>query len=185
MIMVQQLCDSVWKTELVELFTKAEGIICIVCLAIGLTLLAIEMFVPGFGVFGITGILFTAFSIIYMLIADGSWQKFLYMIGVSAILMSIVILVAVRSARFGVISRSPLIQNGTALPEDYGNNEKNYSYLVGKNGILHTSCKPVGKLDVDGQIYTVVTDGDYLEKGTEVYVSQVDGTTIIIKERSK
>ena len=183
--MLNQLCESVWKTEFVELFTKTEGIICIVCLAIGLILLAIEMFVPGFGVFGITGIIFSAFSVIYMLIVDGSWQKLLYMTGTSAIILIVLVLIAVRSARFGVISRSPLIQKGTALPEDYGDNEKNFSYLVGKNGILHTSCKPVGKVDIEGQTYTVVTNGDYLEKGTEVYVSEVDGSTIIIKERSK
>jgi len=183
--MLAQLLDSVWKTEFVELFTKTEGIICMVCLGIGLILLAIEMFVPGFGVFGITGIIFTAFSFIYMLIVDASWQKLLYLMGIAAIILTIVILVAVRSARFGVISRSPLIQKGTALPEDYGDNDKNYSYLVGKNGKLHTSCKPTGKAEIDGQLYTVTTNGDFIERETEIYVSNVDGDTIIVKERSK
>ncbi|MBO7508131.1 MAG: hypothetical protein J6T39_00610 [Clostridia bacterium] len=183
--MFDLICSSTWKTELAELFTKTEGIICMVCLGIGLILLAIEMFVPGFGVFGISGIVFSTFSFIYMLIADGSWQKFLYMIGIATIILTIVILVAVRSARFGLISRSPLIQKGTALPEDYADNDKNYSYLVGKNGKLHTSCKPTGKAEIDGQLYTVVTTGDFLERGTNVYVSNVDGNSIIVKVRGE
>ena len=156
-----------------------------ICLGVGLILLAIEMFVPGFGVFGIAGIVFSAFSFIYMLIVDGSWQKFLYMIGIATIILTIVILVAVRSARFGLISRSPLIQKGTALPEDYGDNDKNYSYLVGKTGKLHTSCKPTGKAEIDGQLYTVITNGDFIERSTEIYVSNVDGNSIIVKERGK
>ena len=183
--MIQQLCSSNWGTEFVELFTKTEGVICMICLAVGLILLTIEMFIPGFGAFGITGIVFIAFSLVYMVIADGSWQKVLYMIGISIIVMTIVVLIAVRSARFGLLSRSPLIQKGTALPEDYGDNDKNYSYLVGKNGTLHTSCKPVGKVDIDGQLYAVVTDGDFIEKGAEVYVSNVDGASIFVKERRK
>jgi len=50
---------------------------------------------------------------------------------------------------------------------------------------LHTSCKPTGKAEIDGQLYTVITNGDFIERSTEIYVSNVDGNSIIVKERGK
>ena len=180
--MLNQICESTWKTDFVGLFTNTTSIICLVCLAIGLVLLAIECFIPGFGVFGITGVVFCAFSFLYLIIADGSWIKVLYMFAIALVVMAIVIVIAVRSARFGVLSRSPLVQNGTDLPEDYSKNEKNYSYLVGKTGMVKTICKPAGKVEIDGQTYTVITSGEYIPRDKMVVVSDVDGATIVVKE---
>lgn len=181
--MIQNLLAAgSWTSDFIGLFQDVN-IICMVCLAIGLILCTIECFIPGFGVFGITGIVFCTFSIVFMLVMGGTWRQFLYMLGIIAIVITIVLLVAVRSARFGALSKSALIQNATALPEDYSSNEKNYSYLMGKIGTADTVCKPSGKALIEGQLYSVITDGEYIEKGKEIYVSEVDGATIYVKAR--
>ena len=171
-----------WGTDIVNLFTNSYYIVCLVCLAIGLILCAIECFVPGFGVFGIVGIIFSVFSIVFLLVMNGTWRQFLFMLGISIVIIVLVVVIAVRSARFGALSKSPLVQTDTALPEDYSSNESNYSFLLGKVGKTLTTCKPIGKVIVDGVTYSVITDGEYIEKDKEVYVSEVDGASITIKE---
>lgn len=174
---------SNWGSDIVALFTNNYNVICMICLAIGLVLLAIEFFVPGFGVFGISGIVFCVFSIVFMVAMGGTWRQFLFVFGIIIIVVTIVVLIAVRSARFGALSKSALVQTETALPEDFSSNEKNYSYLLGKVGITETVCKPIGKVKIEGQSYSAITNGEYINKNKEVYVSEVDGTSIIVKER--
>jgi membrane-bound serine protease (ClpP class) len=173
---------SNWATDIAKLFTNSYYIICLVCLAIGLILCAVECFIPGFGVIGITGLVFCTFSIVFLLVMDGTWRQFLFMIGIGLLVLTLVILIAVRSARFGALSKSPLVQKRTALPEDYSSDEKNYQYLVGKVGLTETICKPIGKAIIDGISYSVITNGEYLGKNKKIYVAEVEGTTIIVKE---
>ena len=180
--MILNMLAEGWGTDIASLFTNGYHIISLVCLAIGLILLAIECFVPGFGVFGIVGIIFSLFSIVFLLVMNGTWRQFLFMFGISIIVIALVVLIAVRSARFGALSKSPLVQNDTALPEDYSSNEKNFSFLLGKTGKTTTICKPIGKVLIEGITYSVVSDGEYIEKDKDIYVSEVDGASITIKE---
>ena len=154
----------------------------LVCLAVGLILCAIECFIPGFGVFGISGIVFCTFSIVFLLVMDGTWRQFLFMFGIGILVLTLVILIAVRSARFGALSKSALVQQQTALPEDYSSDEKNYQYLLGRSGITETVCKPIGKALIDGISYSVITSGEYIAKNKAVYVSEVEGSSITVKE---
>ncbi|MBR4124283.1 MAG: hypothetical protein IKR12_01790 [Clostridia bacterium] len=172
-----------WADDIVGLFTNHYNIICMVCLTIGLILLAIECFIPGFGVFGILGIIVSTLSLAFLIILGGTWRQFLFVIGMVIVIATIVILIAIRSARFGALSKSPLVQTETALPEDFSSNEKNYSYLIGKIGVTETVCKPIGKVNIEGQTYSAITNGEYIDKEKEIYVSEVDGTSIIVKER--
>ncbi len=172
-----------WSTDLALLFTNNYNIICMICLAIGLILCAIECFIPGFGIFGITGISFCLFSIVFMLAMGGTWRQFLFVIAIIIITVTLLILIAVRSARFGALSKSSLVQSDTSLPVNYSDTSKQMTKLLGKVGYTETVCKPVGKALIEGQTYLVITDGEFIEKEKKIYVSEVDGTSIIIKEK--
>lgn len=181
--MTLDMVSSVWFDDFVGLFTNNYNLVCMICLAIGLVLLAVECFIPGFGIFGITGIVFCLFSIVFMIVMGGTVRQVLYVISLVLIVAVVVVLIAIRSARFGAISKSSLVQKRTALPTDYDSNEKNYLFLVGKEGKTETICKPVGKITINGQTYSALTSGEYIEKDVEIVVTEVDGTTIYIKER--
>lgn len=172
-----------WATDIANLFTNSYYIICLICLGIGIILCAIECFVPGFGVLGITGIIFCTFSVVFLLIMNGTWRQFLFMFGLAILVLTLIIVIAIRSAKFGVLSKSPLVQQQTALPEDYDSNEKNYQYLIGKVGVTETICKPIGKANIDGITYTVITNGAYINKDKTIYVAEVEGSSIIVKEK--
>lgn len=167
--------------ELITLFSDM-GLISAVCLAVGLVLCTIEIFVPGFGIFGITGTILLVFSLVFRIIIGGSLLQFIYMLLIIISVLAIIILISLRSARFGLLSRSPIIQSGTALPKDFSDDKKNYAYLLGKGGVTKTICKPIGKIEIDSVEYQAITNGDYLERGTDVKVVEVDGSTIVIRK---
>lgn len=169
--------------EIASLFTD-YNLIAIICLIIGLLFCGIECFVPGFGFFGIAGSVFIAFSIIFVIVMGGTLSQLLFIFCVIIIVISSLILIAVRSARFGKISKSPLVQMQTALPTNYPDNENNYLYLLNKVGVTETICKPIGKANIDGKIYQVITNGELIAKQSEIIVSEVDGSTIIVRLRS-
>lgn len=168
-------------SDFVTLFADA-GLVTAICLLVGLIFCGIECFVPGFGFFGISGGVLIIFGIVYRMVMGGSWWHLFYLCLIVILSVTVLILCAIRSARFGIISKTPIIENSTALPTDYAKNEKNYGYLLNKKGITTTICKPVGKIEIDGQQYQAISNGDYLEKDSKVRVVEVDGDTIVIKK---
>ena len=55
-----------------------------------------------------------------------------------------------------------------------------YERLVGKKGIVSTSLHPTGYIEIDNDIYDVVTLGDFVEKGQIVKVINVEGNRIVV-----
>ncbi len=54
------------------------------------------------------------------------------------------------------------------------------SVPVGAEGIAVTDLRPVGKARFDGKIVVTETDGEYLEKGTRIFVLRTDGVKVVV-----
>ncbi len=169
-------------SDLVLVFADVHNIVAGVCLLIGIILCGIECFIPGFGFFGITGTSLLVFSLVYRLIVGGSFVQFVYMLCIIVVVLSLLVIIAIRSARFGLLSKSGLVQNNSALPIDYASDEKNFAFLLGKEGLTLTNCKPIGKIEVDKLEYEALTNGEFIVKGTKIKVVEVDGRTIVVKK---
>jgi membrane-bound serine protease (ClpP class) len=55
------------------------------------------------------------------------------------------------------------------------------SVSAGARGVAETPLRPAGKVRLDGKRWDVVTDGEFLDAGTEVVVASVDGARIVVK----
>lgn len=55
-----------------------------------------------------------------------------------------------------------------------------YKELVGRSGKALTDMRPSGTIEIDGKRYSAVTDGVWMEKGSIVEVTSVDGTRIMV-----
>ena len=170
-----------WQSFL-TLFAGTEGLVAAICLVVGLALLTVEIFIPGFGVFGITGTLLLIFSLVFRVATSGDFLHFLYIVAIIVLVVVISVLIAIRSARFGMLSKTPIVETSTALPEDYASDKKNYGFLLNQKGTTKTICKPAGKVEIDNIEYQVITNGDYIEAGESVKVVEVDGSTIIVRK---
>ena len=149
----------------------------ILCLAVGVALLVLEVFVPGFGLPGISGLILVSVGVFM------TWRQYGMMAGLTVTLLSLAVAgisisISIKSASSGKLSKSALVLNDVIEPEE----KEEMNALVGKEGVALTVLNPVGVAEFDGVRLNVVSEGSYLEKGTKVRVLLVEGSRIVVRE---
>ena len=145
-------------------------------LIVGFVLMVVEMYIPGFGIPGILGIL---------LLGGGVWAlhptpfQALMIIVAIVLLLCIALSVAIHSASKGRLSKSKLVLRETAIPQEAGENP--LSYYVGMKGRALTVLRPAGMALVNDVKLNVVSDGDFVDAGDEIIVTSVDGNRICVR----
>jgi membrane-bound serine protease (ClpP class) len=167
--------------EIITLFTEM-GTLSAIFLSVGMVLGIIEIFVPGFGIFGIMGIIMSILGIVFRIIVGVTLTQVFIMVFIVFAAFLFLILIFTYSARFGLLSKTGFVETRTAVPKDYATDERNHANLLGKEGLTQTVCKPVGKVLIDNLTYQVYSNGEYLPKNTYVKVIEVDGAEIIVKK---
>ena len=150
----------------------------ILCLLAGVALLVVEVFMPGFGLPGISGLILVVIGIVI------AWNNYGAVAGLAVTLISmalagIAISASIKSAADGKMSRSALFLNSTV--EKPAEHEENAA-LIGREGVTATVLNPVGVADFDGVRLNVLSEGTYLGKGVRVKVIAVEGTKITVRE---
>ena len=54
--------------------------------------------------------------------------------------------------------------------------------MIGKRGVAITLLRPAGTVKIDRKRYSVVTQGEYIEKGKEIEIIEVEGNRVVVKE---
>lgn len=152
----------------------------ILCLIAGIGLVVFEVFLPGFGVPGISGIVLLGIG----LAMTGSNYGALAALGVliaTIAIVAIAISISLRSASKGALSKSPLFLRHDdafkAAPEDM-------KVFLGKSGQTRSVLRPAGIADFDGVRLDVVTEGEFIEAGESVTITHVEGGRIVVRRAS-
>ncbi len=167
-------------------------------IGVGLTLLAIELFViPGFGVFGITGIgcIVVGFylSLTYndFTIPQYSWEfDRLQDAGMSVILATFMLAI-LTAATWKLLPYTPLYgrlvlanelnaSDGFVVPTEGGGES-----LVGLEGNSSSPLRPSGRARFGDRTIRVVTRGDFIESGTPVVIVEEEGTRYVVERRKE
>ena len=148
------------------------------CLVVGLALVVAEMFMPGFGFLGISGILLLGGAVFFTWVNYGAMVGSLMLIGV-LVLAVICLLISLRSASKGKLSRSRLFLKQNATDGETQRTEAGVK--AGDTGVTETMLRPAGIALINGQRVSVVTDGGFLDKNTPVRVRQTEGTRIVVE----
>lgn len=165
------------------LFTGMSPLV-LTLLVIGTVFLVIEIFTAGFGFFGIAGgILEIAAIVLRAIKGDGNpvAQVALLLLFIAIVCLIAFGLMAILT-KLGVIKRTSLISTGTAVGKDRSEGTKDYTALLGKTGRTRTDLRPVGKAEIEGEIYDVVGD-DFIPKGEKIEVVAVEGIKISVVKR--
>lgn len=180
------------------------GALELVLFLLGLGLLALEIFViPGFGVFGVSGILLTFASLImasHTFSGMTTTEKFNESMGslgqLSAALVTVII-VAVAINRF--LPTMPFVKRLILTPPGYAATGSGGPILdpalltqrngdgpvpVGSRGIAASALKPSGKATFGEKYLDVVSDGAFIDHGTPVEVIRIAGNRIIVRVAS-
>ncbi len=161
---------------------------------LGIVLIGFEYFViPGFGLAGISGGLCLALGLVLSLQGftwpdpARPWQTDLMIINMVQVLGAIIIafLSALGVLRYVVpkISRvtkrtSPYLE--TTLKNYHADSLSSAGVRAGETGLAATALRPSGKMDINDTLYDVVTEGEFLEKGTPVKILDVRGNILVV-----
>ena len=149
---------------------------CLVLSILGIAFLIAELFLPGFGVSGICGVLcLIAVCVIQFLTA-----KPLAAILVTAVL-GLILIVFMRSMKNGVLFRSPIVLKERIEADAVKPSTGTLEHLLGKTGTAITPLRPSGIALIDGQRYSVESQATFIDKDSEITVLSVDGTKITVR----
>ncbi len=169
--------------------------------ALGVASLVIEIFVlPGFGVFGLTGIIMIVLSLVMasqdFVLPQSTIQwttlrnNLLVVLGALAALAVAFIVQITMFDSIPGLGRLKLAAPDVDLPADAaasaagpGSSSAVMDSLpqLGQQGIADSVLRPAGKVRFGGQLIDVVTEGDYLDPGTAVEVIKREGNRIIVR----
>lgn len=150
----------------------------IICVLAGVVLLIVEAFMPGFGVPGISGIILLLAGVAM------TWYEYGAMVGLGTTvamlaLVGVAISVSLKSASSGRLSKSDLILNDTETPPS---ENADMQLLVGKEGVVKNTLRPVGTAEFDCGKLHVTSDGEYVSEGQKVRIVRVEGTQIFVNK---
>ena len=152
----------------------------LVCFLLGIGLLVLEAFMPGFGLPGISGIVMEIVAIALTWVNHGPVAA----LGLTIIVLSLIaiaISMSLRSATKGRLSRSKIILKERESNEAGYRSAEDMQVFLGKEGETTTVCRPTGMAEFDGVKLNVVSDGEFLPAGTRVRIVQVEGSRIVVR----
>ena len=158
----------------------AENLPILVCFFAGIGFLILEVFMPGFGMPGITGCVIEVIALVLTWFAHGPLATLGLLLIVLAVL-AIAISTSLRSLSKGKLGKSKLVLNETESNEAGYRAAEDMQVFVGREGTASTVLRPTGIADFDGVRLNVSSEGDYITAGTRIRIISVEGQKILVR----
>lgn len=151
----------------------------LICLLGGLALIVLEVFMPGFGLPGIAGIVLHVIAVVL------TWQSYgataaLWLTVALVAVIALAIVLSLRSAAKGRLSKSPMVLSDTESSEAGYRTSADMQAFLGQEGVAVTVLRPSGMAEFSGVKLNVVSEGEYIQAGTRVQVARVEGSRILV-----
>jgi membrane-bound serine protease (ClpP class) len=156
----------------------------VILLVAGLIALGIEVFVvPGFGIAGVISIACIGTAMFLALLGSlPTWADVARAAGVLATSLGIIgvaIYLVVRNLPTSDRWRGIFLRTASAAAEGFVSNEFRDD-LIGRVGVALTDLHPGGTVRLDGERLDVVTEGDYVARGTQVRIMRSEGYRLVV-----
>jgi membrane-bound serine protease (ClpP class) len=164
----------------------------ILAFVIGIILLAVEFFViPGFGVFGVAGIVMTLGGLVLGMLPNQAFD--FELVPASQLFGALLTVILAALAAVGMVFwLTPKVNEWGAFKHltlastqdrAQGFTSSTYSEdMLGKIGKVHSRLRPSGKVEIDGEIYDAYSRGEFLEQGESIEVISTEGTSLRVKK---
>ena len=166
---------------------------------IGLSCLAIEFFaIPGFGVFGVSGILLMVASLV---LAGHTWsfdfttnlEELTWLTGQVMLSVGVVAVMGASAARY--LPQIPLFESMILGPPGGPETEPRLrpevldtttgageSLSIGQQGRALTMLRPSGKASLNDRVFDVVSEGPFITPDTPIEVIVISGNKIVVRQ---
>lgn len=164
----------------------------ILAFVIGIILLAVEFFIiPGFGVFGVAGIVLVLGGLVLGMLPNQAFDFELVPSSQLFVALLTVILAALTAVGM-VFWLTPKVNEWGAFKHltltstqdrSQGYTSRTYTEdMLGKLGTVHSRLRPSGRVEIAGEIYDAYSRGEFLEKGESIEVISTEGTSLKVKK---
>ena len=157
----------------------ALNLIMIIGFVIGSGLIIVEAFIPGFGVAGICGVVLEIIALRCCWLLHGTVPTLLALAGV-LLLIGLAVFLSYRSAMNGRLSKSHLVLKDTETAAE----EAKPDHWIGMEGVTVTALRPAGEIEIEGARLKAASTGDFVEKGTPVLVTGMEGDHYVIRRKA-
>ncbi len=161
----------------------------IIIFIIGVILLILEIFViPGFGIAGFAGIVLMILGLFFGLVSDldiastNSISIAIIQLAASFVMTAVVIYFLWKLLPKSETFNRLILHDNLPSKSGYAANSQ-YENLVGVSGSAITDLRPAGTAMLNGVRTDVVTDGDYVNKDSEVVVKRVEGSKVVVVKK--
>ncbi len=165
-------------------------------IVLGVVLMAIEVFVlPGFGIAGFAGIFCIVAGLILtfqdFVIPDPSipWETEIFLNNVIKVLGAYLVslfmgLFFIRYVlpRLSTAAEGPYLTS--SLREAHSDSSEARRVHAGDTGVAMTALRPSGKVKIGADVFDVVTENEFIERGAQVAVSEISGNRIIVARKA-
>jgi len=153
----------------------------IILFIVGIGLIVVEMFEPGFGFFGVFGIISL---LICVFVTAQTVLQGLILTAIFFVILMILLVIFLTFVSKGRLPKRLILHESETIEQGFSGTE-DMKYLMGKTGVVTTLCRPVGNVDFDGVKLDVVSRGEYINKGTIVEVIEIEGNRIVVKAKKE
>lgn len=159
-----------------ELLAGAS-IFSIILFIVGVGLIIVEMFEPGFGFFGSFGVISL---IVCIFVTAGSVTEGLMLTAFFFVILLIMLGIFLVLVSRGRLPKRLVLHEAETVEQGFTGTE-DMKYLMGKTGVVTTTCRPVGNVDFDGVKLEVVSQAEFIDKGSMVEVIEIEGNRVVVK----
>ncbi|MDP8263794.1 MAG: NfeD family protein [Candidatus Ancaeobacter aquaticus] len=151
--------------------------IILILLIVGLIFLCAEIFLPGM-ICGIIGTICIIVSIIMCYMSLGT-EVGTYYLGGTIVITSLAIFIASKLFPKTKLGRSLTLQTSES---NYSPRQKDLSPLLHQEGLAISFLRPSGIAEIQGERIDVVSDAEYIERGSKIMVISIKNNKVIVKK---
>jgi membrane-bound serine protease (ClpP class) len=168
---------------------------------LGVTCLLCELFVlPGFGVFGISGIVFVVLSLVMasqdFVIPSNTAEWSQLRSNLLIVLGSVLGVMVLFFGQILLLDSIPGLNRFRLEAPSEGSEAASQPMTsltqagaslqvlaqVGDEGRAESDLRPSGKIKIGDRLFDVITEGDYVEAGSQVEVLRIEGNRIVVRK---
>ena len=149
----------------------------LILFVVGLALLVAEMFMPGFGFIGLSGLVIL---IVDVVISAKSLSHGLMLGGILILILLALFFLFLWLGAKGKLPKRLILKSKEDVQSGYV--AADFSQYLGESGITVSKLRPAGIVRVNNQNIDVVSEGEFIEKGVSVYIKRVEGNRIVVDQ---
>lgn len=155
----------------------ASLVVPIILQLVGVFVLIVEIIIPSGGILGIITVALMGYSL-YLVFTDISMFAGMVFVVADIIMFPVILFVGIK-----LLAKSPAtLKTSLSKTDGYSSQPEELSEFMGLSGTAVTDLRPAGTGFINNKRVDVVSRGEYIDKGSEILVSEVEGNRVVVRK---